>query len=101
MAETLLAQHLEDVGNKYDLTFGFAEEVTGPSGVVPGVFSNEYYQADAGGSVPSSSSSPMLKTLNANAMAKGSVVTIRSVAYVVVEVMPSGYGETSHRLQKK
>lgn len=43
----------------------------------------------------------MLKTLNANAMAKGSVVTIRSVAYVVVEVMPSGYGETSHRLQKK
>lgn len=100
MPATLLAQITADLGAKYDAVFGFAESVTGPSGALLGVFSNEYYQADAGGFVGASSTTPVLRTRDADAMAKGSSVTVRAVAYVVAEVMPNGYGETLHRLQK-
>ena len=100
MASTLLAQIDEDLGGKYNATYGFAESVTGPSGALLGIFSNEYLQADAGGFVSASSSVPTLRTQDANAMSKGAAVTIRSASYVVVEVQPNGYGETIHRLQK-
>jgi hypothetical protein len=100
MAATLLEQITEDLGSKYDATFGFAESVTGPSGAFLGIFSNEYFQSDAGGYVGASSSVPFLRSRDANAMAKGATVTIRSASYVVVEVLPNGYGETIHRLQK-
>lgn len=83
----------------YDTTFGFAETVTGPSGDFAGVFSREYYQADAGGTVPVSSSTPLLRCRDADALTKGQAVTVRGDAFTVVEVMPSGYGETIMRLQ--
>ena len=98
MAATLLEQIGEDLDGKYDAVFGFAESVTGPSGVMLGIFSNEYYQAE-GGSVMVSSSYPVLRTRDADAMDQGDAVTIRSVSFVVVEVKPNGYGETIHRLQ--
>lgn len=97
---TLLEQISADLAGKYDLTHSFAESVTGPSGALAGIFSNEYLQADAGGFVGASSSVPTLRTRDADAMAKGAAVTIRSASYVVVEVQPNGYGETIHRLQK-
>lgn len=100
MAATLLEQISEDLAGKYNATFGFAETVTGPAGAFLGIFSNEYLQADAGGFVGASSSAPLLRARDADAMAKGAAVTIRSAAYVVVEVQPNGYGETLHRLQK-
>jgi hypothetical protein len=99
MAATLLEQITADLDGKYDATFGFAESVTGPAGAFLGIFSNEYLEA-AGGFVGASSSAPVLRSRNADALAKGAAVTIRSVGYVVVEVQPNGYGETLHRLQK-
>lgn len=100
MAATLLAQVNEDLDGKYSTTFGFAETVTNASGNVSGVFSNTYREMDAGGYVNASSSMPMLRLRDADAMARGAAVTIRSLSYVVVEVQPNGYGETLHRLQK-
>ena len=100
MAATLLEQISADLAGKYDAMFGFAETVTGPSGNFLAIFSNEYFQADAGGYVGASSSSPVLRSRDADAMTRGAAVTIRTAPYVVVEVMPNGYGETIHRLQK-
>ena len=97
MPSTLLEQITADLAGKYDATFGFAESVTGPSGAILGIFGNEYYQSE-GGSVIVSSASPVLRTRDANAIAQGQTVTIRSVAYTVAEVQPNGYGETIHRL---
>lgn len=99
MAATLLEQIDEDLAFKYDATFGFAESVTGPAGVFLGIFSNEYYQSDAGGSVIASSALPVLRSRDADALTQGQQVTIRSVAYLVSEVKPNGYGETLHRLR--
>lgn len=99
MADTLLEQIDDDLDGKYDATFGFAESVTGPSGALLGIFSSGYYQTE-GGTVIVSSSQPELRTRDANAMAQGATVTIRSVAYTVIEVQPNGYGETIHRLHR-
>lgn len=99
MATTLLGQAAEDIGNKYDSVFGFAEGVTGPAGGFLAVFSNEYERV-AGEFVDSSASAPFLRCRDADAMAKGAAVTVRTVAYVVVEVQPNGRGETIHRLQR-
>jgi hypothetical protein len=96
---TLLQQISADLATYYDASRTFAESVTGPSGVLLGIFSREYLQADAGGFVPASSSAPVLRTRDADAMAKGANVTIRGTTYVVVEVQPNGYDETIHRLQ--
>jgi hypothetical protein len=101
VATTLLEQITADLSGKYDATFGFAESVTGPSGAFLGIFSNEYFQSDAGGYVGASSATPFLRSRDADALAKGNAVTVRSVAYYVVEVQPNGYGETIHRLQKQ
>ena len=100
MAATLLAQISADLAGKYDATFGFAESVTGPTGVFLGIFSNEYLQADAGGFVGVSSSSPLLRCRDADALSKGDFVTVRTQQYHVVEIRPDGYGETFLRLQK-
>lgn len=97
---TLLQQITADLAGKYDLTYSFAESVTGPAGVFAAIFSNEYRESDAGGFTGASSSNPVLRSRDANAMSKGAAVTIRSASYVVVEVQPNGYGETVHRLQK-
>jgi hypothetical protein len=96
---TLLASIADDLAWKYNATYGFAETVTGPAGDVLGIFSNEYYQADAGGSVIASSALPVVRTRDADAMEQGDSVTIRTIAYVVAEAKPDGYGETIHRLQ--
>jgi hypothetical protein len=87
-----------DLTWKYSTTHGFAETVTGPSGAVVGIFSKPYYQA-GDGSVIASSSQPELRTKDADAMEQGDTVTIRSVNYLVSEVMPNGFGETIHRLR--
>jgi len=100
VATTLLGQIGEDLGGKYDATFGFAESVTGPSGAFLAIFSNEYYQSDAGGYVGASSSTPVLRCRDADSVAKGGAITVRTVSYVVAEVQPNGYGETLLRLQK-
>ncbi len=96
---TLLQQISADLDSLYDATFGFAESVTGPSGAFLAVFGNEYYQGDAGGSVIVSSSIPVMRCRDADALDQGDTVTIRTVAYVVAEVKPDGFGETIHRLQ--
>lgn len=88
-----------DLTWKYDTTYGFAEDVTGPVGTIAGIFSNEYYQAGAGGEVIASSALPVLRTRTADAMAQGAAVTVRSVGYLVSEAKPDGYGETIHRLR--
>lgn len=100
MAATLLAQISADVDGHYALGPTFAETVTGPSGDIAAIFSNEPQLSDAGGYVSASSSVPMLRTRNGDAMAKGAAVTIRGASYIVVEVMPDGFDETKHRLQK-
>lgn len=97
---TLLEQISADLAGKYDLTHSFAESVTGPSGVLSAIFSNEYLQADAGGYVAASSSTPTLRVRDADALAKGDSVTVRGQEYQVVEIQPNGYGETLLRLQK-
>ena len=99
MADTLLESISDDLAWKYDTTHGCAESVTGPSGAFAGIFGNEYYQADAGGAVIASSALPTLRCRDADALAQGDAVTIRSVAYLVSEVKPDGYGETVHRLR--
>lgn len=99
MATTLLGQAAEDIVNRYDSTFGFAEEVTGPSGGFLAVVSIEYQSID-GGLVDISSGAPVFRCRDADSLAKGAAVTVRSVAYLVVEVMPNGRGETIHRLQR-
>lgn len=99
MAASLLEQIDDDVDGQYDPVFGFAESVTGPSGAILGIFDNEYYQSDAGGSVLLSSALPVLRTRDADAVAQGGAITIRGVDYVVAEVKPNGFGETIHRLQ--
>lgn len=96
---TLLEQISADLDSLYDATFGFAESVTGPSGAFLAVFSNEYYQGDAGGSVVISTSLPVMRCRDADALDQGDTVTIRAVSYVVAEAKPDGYGETIHRLQ--
>lgn len=98
MPATLREVISTDLAWKYDTTYGFAEDVTGPSGTIQGVFSNEYYQAD-GASVYASSALPTLRTRDAQALAQGATVTIRSVNYLVSEAKPDGYGETIHRLR--
>lgn len=99
MPATLREVISTDLAWKYDTTYGFAESVTGPSGAIAGIFGHEYYQADGGGSVITSSSLPTLRTRDANAMTQGATVTIRSVSYLVSEVKPDGFGETVHRLR--
>jgi len=99
MAATLLAQITEDLAFQYDATFGFCESVTGPSGAFLAIFGNEYYQADAGGSVIGSSALPTLRCRDADALDQGDTVTVRSVNYLVSEVKPDGFGETMHRLR--
>lgn len=99
MAATLREVISADLTWKYNTTYGFAETVTGPGGAIAGIFGNEYYQADAGGSVIASSALPTLRTRDADAMAQGDSVTIRSVVYLVSEVKPDGFGETVHRLR--
>jgi len=100
MATTLLGQITEDLAGKYNATFGFAESVTGPSGAFLAVFDNGYSQSDAGGYVGASSSTPFLRCRDADALAKGNAVTVRTLSYVVVEVLPNSQGETILRLQK-
>lgn len=84
----------------YDTEGGFAESVTGPSGAIVGIFTDEYLELDADGSVIATGSAPTLRTLEADAIAAGATVTIRAVDYTVIEVMPNGYGETIHRLRE-
>ena len=98
-AATLLESIDDDLVWKYDTTHGVAESVTGPSGAFAGIFGNEYYQAEAGGSVIASSARPVLRCRDADALEQGDTVTIRSVAYTVAEVEPNGFGETIHRLR--
>lgn len=88
-----------DLAWEYDTSYAYAETVTGPSGAIAGIFGNEYYQAEAGGSVIVSSARPTLRTRDADALAQGDTVTIRTVAYLVSEVEPNGFGETLHRLR--
>lgn len=83
----------------YSSTHGYAESVTGPSGAILGIFGNEYYQGDAGGSVVVSAALPVLRTRDADALDQGDAVTIRSVNYLVSEVKTDGFGETIHRLR--
>lgn len=99
MADTLLEQIDDDLDVKYDTTLGFAETVTGPAGAIPGIFGAEFYAADAGGTATVSTAQPMLRTRAADAIARGASVTIRSVAYLVIERRPNGYGEVIHALQ--
>lgn len=99
MAASLLEVITADLAWKYSTTHGHAETVTGPSGALVGIFGNEYYPDEAGGSVIVSSALPTLRTRDADAMAQGDTVTIRSVAYLVSEVKPDGFGETVHRLR--
>lgn len=87
-----------DLATVYDESLGFAQSVTGPGGAFLALFSNEYYQSDAG-SVVVSTSVPVLRCRDADALDQGDTVTVGVVAYVVVEVKPDGYGETIHRLQ--
>lgn len=95
---TLLAQIADDLGGIYDAVHGFAEVCASGGSDFLGVFSRGYFDADVGGTVSGMSSVPLLRTRDADAIAKGASVTIRGVAYTVVEVMPDGYGETIHRL---
>lgn len=99
MAATLLAQITDDLAFQYDATFGFCESMTGPSGAFLGIFGNEYYQSDAGGSVIASGALPVMRCRDADALDQGDTVTIRSVNYTVAEVKPDGFGETTHRLR--
>lgn len=99
MATTLLEQTAEDIAGLYDPTFAFAETVTGPSGDFMGIFSKEYLQEEAGGSVVVSSTAPVLRSQIVDILIRGDIVTIRSLRYVVVEVQPNGFGEAIHRLQ--
>lgn len=101
MATTLLGQISEDVSSQYDPTFTFAESVTGPAGVFLAIFTQEYYQSDAGGFTVGSSSTPMLRCRDADALAKSDTVQVRTIDYAVVEVKPDGYGETILRLQRR
>lgn len=99
MADSLLEQITEDLAFKYDATFGFCESMTGPSGSFLGIFANEYYQSDAGGTVIASSALPVMRCRDADALDQGDAVTIRTIGYTVAEVKPDGYGETIHRLR--
>lgn len=99
MPDTLLEQIEADLDSLYDATFGFAETCTGPSGDFLGVFSHEYYQADTGGPVLTSSALPVLRTRAVDSLGQGDAVTVRGNGYTVAEVKPDGYGEVLHRLR--
>lgn len=98
---TLLTDITADLSSIfYDATTGFAESVTGPSGAILGIFDNEYQALDPDGRVQLTGSTPVLRTVDADALAVGNAVTIRTVGYTVVEVMPTSFGETIHRLRE-
>ena len=95
---TVLEDTATDLAILYDVDFGFAETVTGPGGAIIGIFDNAYYLAD-GAEIGVRSAVPMLRTRDADAMAEGDTVTIRTIAYTVTEPQPDGYGETIHLLR--
>jgi len=88
-----------DLDSLYDVVFGFAEIVNTADRHFPGIFSAEYYFADAGGSVGVRATSPALRTQDEHALEEGEVVTIRGTEYVVTVPEADGYGETIHRLR--
>lgn len=98
---TVLEDILDDLDEVYDLEFGEAIEVTGPSGDFAGIFSKEYLEADPGLTIGVRSSIPELRTRDADALAEGASVVIPKggTTYYVTEPQPNGYGETIHRLR--
>lgn len=89
-----------DLDSLYDVVFGFAEIVNTADRHFPGIFSAEYYFADAGGSVGVRSASPALRTQDEHALEEGDIVYIRGNQYTVIEPRPDGYGETVHGLRE-
>ena len=80
--------------------FGTASTYT-PSGGSPstvnGIFDNEYYAADAGGTVEFAITQPrfVCRTADVSAAAEGDAITIDSVNYLVKVVENDGTGVTT------
>jgi hypothetical protein len=96
---TVLEDIEADLAIVYDADFGFVESVTGPGGAILGVFDNAYFLAE-GATIGVRSTTPALRTRDADAMAEGAPVTIRSNDYTVTEPQPDGFGETIHLLRR-
>ena len=95
---TVLASLADDIDEMYDVTFGFAESLTGPSGAFLAIWDNEYLQAAAGGEVVFESREPRFRCRDADALSQGDTVTRAGTDYSVVSVQPDGHGETVHYL---
>lgn len=88
---------LDDVAEVFaDTDLGHAvNATTSGAATIPGIFSRDYYGSDSGANVQTESSTPMFRVASANAsgITQGNTLTIDSVAFAVVEVMPD---ETTH-----
>lgn len=99
MPTTLLGHIAADLDWMYDVTYGHAKTVTGPAGAIAALVGADFYAADPGATLTVASSQPTLRTREADAIARGATVTIDTIAYVVIERRPNGYGEVIHALQ--
>ncbi len=95
---TLLTDIDDDLSVFYDIDLGFAENITGPSGTVVAIFDNDYESVEPD-EVLIAGANPIIRTQDDDAFSAGDTVTIRTVNYTVVEVQPTGFGETIHELR--
>jgi len=100
MATALRTIQAADIDYMYDVVYGWAETVTATGGNVLGILGNEYFDADAGGTVTMDTQDPFIRVRDADAFARGTAVTVRSVNYTITTVEPDGEGETVHQLRK-
>jgi hypothetical protein len=85
--------------------FGVAATYT-PSGGSPvtvnGIFDNEFFEADAGGTVAVAIQQPRFqcRTSDVASAAEGDAITINSVSYIIRVVQPDGTGVTTLVLEE-